>query len=853
MTTPILLPGGTAAFGTAIDNTGTDVFSIYDADNAVFAGAGNLQVYGNPLGNLLPPPILIPDTRTTVTLKNATGVNDAITIDGSNNLVRMPGALLTNAVVTVKIDTFVSATGQGGNAVTLNLAGASIAAVTVGGNLPAGGNLASIANAGGTTAVALSGAGNTVTLTGDIANTVTTGLSTAGFGAALISIGAPDDNAFASNSTVTVAGNTNRVTIGDAAASVTGGVNANVITAGDGNDFITLAGTGNLVLLGGGNDTVNIGGGGATILILGVDLLNLPAFADPSGAPGDPPTPDDSAVPISPNDVITIAGVLNTVAATYENVTLNGGAGQANVALGNGNDNVALGGNHNTVAIGSGTNSLTLSGDSNVFTVIDASGIGFDTVSLGAGQGDTINLGGAGGSIIDTGTGKTTVTQSSSATSNVFINLNNGTADITIGDGTSIIMAGGDNSTVRVGHGANNITAKGAHASITGGNGNDTVKAGGFAWVNVGAGADSITTGATSTVTAGNGNETIVTGSNSAVTGGNGQDKVTVGGGSTVALGNGADTIALLGGASFVTIGQTFVHSNETVTGFGNGNVINAPGDGNDVISLTGNADKITLGNGRDSVTVIGAGATVSLGNGNDSAIKTGATSTVTAGNGHDDTVSVGAGSTVSLGNGARASVTAGSNARVTVGSGDNDTVSIGSFSALTINAAGNSLAHDIITVADSATVSAGGGYAVIHGSSNDTFYLNGLKSFSDVALTGSNNMVFIGANATLKVDLNGAQTGNAVTVQAAGTDGKYTGAIELLNFNTNAWLDLNGLTGADGQALTNYFAALGNLTAVGGNAVLSLLGGGAITFDGSPAFQQSQFVFGGNTGPVHP
>src|ERR1019366_8054093 len=105
MTTPVVLQGNSLALGTAIDNSGTDVFSVFNANNIIVEGGGNLQVFGNPLGNLLPPPALLADTTTTVSLKSANGVKDAISLDNSKNVIQSaPSSTLSNATVSIILD-----------------------------------------------------------------------------------------------------------------------------------------------------------------------------------------------------------------------------------------------------------------------------------------------------------------------------------------------------------------------------------------------------------------------------------------------------------------------------------------------------------------------------------------------------------------------------------------------------------------------------------------------------------------------------------------------------------------------------------------------------------------------------
>jgi len=137
-TTPIVLTGGTTVFGTAIDNTGTDNFLLYGAGNTVVEGGGNLIVNG---GNLAP---FGWDTQSTILLGNAVAVNDAITLDGAQNVIS-GGVLL-------------------GSNVAINVTGLGVATP--------GSNIVSLDNAQGTTSVKLTGKHNSVTLNGAAASYV---------------------------------------------------------------------------------------------------------------------------------------------------------------------------------------------------------------------------------------------------------------------------------------------------------------------------------------------------------------------------------------------------------------------------------------------------------------------------------------------------------------------------------------------------------------------------------------------------------------------------------------------------------------------------------------------------------
>ncbi|MDE2576396.1 MAG: calcium-binding protein [Rhodospirillales bacterium] len=832
MTTPIILPGSTTAFGTAIDNTGTDAYSVYGAGNFIDIGfnagntGGNVQIFGNPLVNPYDA-ALVPDTNTTVNLKNGFGVSDTMILDGSGNAISsVGGTSLSGSTVTIAFDPYIgyapsANSGTGGNSVSLLASNSSIM-VSDGATSPTGGNSAAITNNGGTTQVQLTGANDTVTLLGDTANTVVTGSNTGGTGGgAVVSVGFYDDDNFTYSSSITVAGSNNTITGGDAAISVGGGVSGNTVTLGDGSDVVSLAGSNNSVKVGAGNDMISLGGGSSTVKITGTDNDTVSATWSYNS--------EDPGVIGVPNDVVNLSGSFNFVTATYANVTVTGSTGFNSVLLGNGNDNVTLHGDHNTVGVGNGTNVITLPGNSNTVAITDPTGVGADTINIGAGTSDTIGFDHAGGSVIGTGTGRTWITQAAGAMATMFINLGNGSGSISLGDGTSIIKANGNFTNINVGNGANNITALGFGDTINGGNGNDTVA-----------------TGNRSNTTLGNGTDIVKAGNFATVTAGNGNDKVTVGSNSNVTLGDGNDTVSL-GGGSTATLGHAGVVSNEVVTGIGNGITVNAPGDGNDSVTLWGYGERVNLGNGTDTVTIFGGLSTVNVGNGNgDGVFISGGGNWVTVGNGNNDTVSVGAGS------------------HVTVGSGTGDSVTAGFGSSVVIDSVGLTSANDTVNVGDHSTVTAGsqtspfgGPVLLANGTSSDFFYLNGLGAGSDIILTGSSNQVFIGENSSVKVDLNGSQSNDTVTVQAADATGSYTGTVEVNNFTINGVMDLQSLTSLHGVALVNYGSLntallAGDIQTAGGNTDLLLKGGGMVQFDGAQSWTASNFNFTNNFGPVH-
>jgi hypothetical protein len=102
----------------------------------------------------------------------------------------------------------------------------------------------------------------------------------------------------------------------------------------------------------------------------------------------------------------------------------------------------------------------------------------------------------------------------------------------------------------------------GANATITLGNGSDTVTAGANCTVSLGNGNDTVTVGNNSTVTLGNGNDTVTAGSSSNIKVGNGNDTIYAGANDIINLGHGQDTVGFGLPPNAGTIGH------ETVGGF---------------------------------------------------------------------------------------------------------------------------------------------------------------------------------------------------------------------------------------------------------------------------------------------
>jgi hypothetical protein len=561
----VITDSGVVVFGSALDNTQTDNFFNFGTDNTIEGEGGNINVTG-----------LATDSATTVVLNSVsgaiTGVSDTFTLDGSaNSLIdTTPTAASTINFTVLGNGGFngVDVTNAPGSTVTVKVGVDPTAFAPAGHNtvdidtLPGGTNNVSLGGAdntvdliGSTNTVSIGGAGSTVTLDGMATNSVTLG-----GGGATVTIGFADDNHFGFTSTVTFAGTGNLLNGGDEDYTVSGSTGSSTVHVGDGENSITLGGSSNTVSVWGGDNTIVAGTGpvgNQHVTILGVDGLNTPTPE---------PDADDAPVPLSPTDYVTISGVGDSVAATYENVNIWGTAiGGATVTLGNGNNTVVLaaagsiapGGNHvtvgnggngiavgggsNVITVGNGANGVTLNDNGNTVTVNDPTGVGNDIVQLEAGTGDTVNLGHAAGSVTGTGpaTGLTTVTQS--GPNAVAVNLNNGIGHITLGNGTDSVTANGNGTTITAGGGNDIVTANGNGDTISLGGGNNTVTANGV--------GDTISVG----------------GGNNTVTANGGADKFT--------FGNGNNSLTANGGDNTGTFGTAGAGGNNTLVATGSGDV----------------------------------------------------------------------------------------------------------------------------------------------------------------------------------------------------------------------------------------------------------------------------------------
>ena len=258
-----------------------------------------------------------------------------------------------------------------------------------------------------------------------------------------ITVGSPKDGLSALHDQVTVAGAGNTVTAGDEAVTLSGAASATVATLGNGANTVQLDGPGNTIAVGDGANTLATTGGGATVNISGFLL---------SG---------------NYSDAVTITGDHNTVSAQVDqgkypaagNVTIDGGTGDGNFALGWGQGSVHTGGLHNTISFGFGT-----------FDII--AGSGYDTVTASgfpgnpkgaiqlAGQHNTIETSGAVLTVAG-GAGYGTFDRSGDPATG-----NGGPSSITTGGEFNAVTLRGGNTTVDPGSGNDTVSLFGGNSSL---------------------------------------------------------------------------------------------------------------------------------------------------------------------------------------------------------------------------------------------------------------------------------------------------------------------------------------------------------------------------------------------------
>ncbi len=627
---------------------------------------------------------------------------------------------------------------------------------------------------------------------------------------------------------VTLGGIGNVIASFDSRGGYLNGAKSNVISTGGYAD-ITLTSDSNNVI-----DTTHSKATGGSYIQIGLD------------GDGNYNTPGSATIQIS--------GDYNTIETGDETLTITGGGSNNKVNAEDGANTISMMGQGNVIVVGGGNNVIA-AGSGN--DTIDIEGYEFAGVPpnaqafvedprLPAQPVDSVTLAGS-NNVVSSLVGANPAT--GYETVDILGAAATGNATITLGNSANAVALGGYGNKVGLGNGGNTVALTGGGNTVTV---TDTTGVGVDA-ITLGAGiSDTVTLGAAGGSVSGTGTgRTTVTQSASTatvtvnlgvgaglVTLADGNDTVTASGiGTRITLGNGDDSVTttgVIGVPGYVHLGTG---NNTVMAGFNTGVVIGGYSgfhyvSGNNTV--TGGTDDgvSTAGTGNDTVT-LGDRASVNL---NASGSGTG-----------KDVVAVGDASTVNVGNG-KDSVTAGATAFVNAGSG-NDAITTGAGATIVVN--GAPTGTDNITVGDGSTVSVTSAVAHIKAVASDAFHLNGLAAGSTVVLAGSNNMAFVGSNASASIKLGAGQTGEGLTVQALDATGAYTGQVEISNFGPGAVLDLQGLTGANGAVLSSYASVLANLVTAPAGSTLDLAGGGKIIFDGVTGLQSSEFAFTTQYGKV--
>ncbi|EAR53085.1 type I secretion target repeat protein [Oceanicola granulosus HTCC2516] len=539
---------------------------------------------------------------------------------------------------------------------------------------------------------------------------------------------------------------------GDGADSISGGDGANVllgdsgtvtrpfetgtdiditadVTGNDGNDTITGGADVDLVIGGGGDDTITLGeganvaaGDGGVLAVSGTDITLTSTADSRDGA--------DNVSAGSSRDILILGGgsdeadlgdgdnlalgdsgelVLDGsgLSLTSESADSDGGD---SLTTGAGNDLVVLGGGADDASLGNGTNALL--GDSGTLvssldfatlTLTSASILtrdGADSVTSGSGR-DVMILGGAGdtaalgdGDNLALGDSGTLTVDATDLILESTSQDNDGSDDLSTGEGNDLVVLGGDADIATLGDGTN---------ALLGDSGTLTSTAD-FLTLTLTSATDRSRDGADS-VTAGSGRDVVVLG----------------GAGDTGDLGDG-DNLAL-GDSGLLTIdpADLTLTSQSDAT---DGDDSLTTGTGNDLAILGGLADTATLGDGTnallgDSGTLTSTAdfLTLTLTSATDRS-RDGADS-VTSGSGRDVVVLGGAGDTGDL--------------------GDGDNLALGDSGLLTIDPA------DLTLVSESDATD--GDDSLTTGAGADLVVLGGL---ADTAALGDGTNAALGDSGTL-------------------------------------------------------------------------------------------------------
>jgi Ca2+-binding RTX toxin-like protein len=295
-----------------------------------------------------------------------------------------------------------------------------------------------------------------------------------------------------------------------------------------GNDTFSIYGQGQTIIAGDGNNTINFTGGGEVSVGGGNNRITTDAVThsgnvaedgershgqrssgDDRGG-GNHTTPDGNGI-----------GAMTIVAGSGNN-SLTLGVGAFDVELGGGNDSVTLDLGRATVSNSGGSTYL----DATHGTDLNYTGVGTDTILLGAGSDSVVEMGAATviGALRVPGDGATPHATVQGGSGNLVFTGHDGNDSVTAGSGATTLTAGNGTDTFHAGASAH------ALLDVSGASGNDALYGGsGSATLLGGSGRDSFF--------GGSGNTTMVGGSNwNYFTGGSGNDTMVA---HTVPMGHG--------------------------------------------------------------------------------------------------------------------------------------------------------------------------------------------------------------------------------------------------------------------------------------------------------------------------
>ena len=378
------------------------------------------------------------------------------------------------------------------------------------------------------------------------------------------------------------------------------------LLGGDGNDTL-ISGNGNDSLSGQGGNDVITGSLGTDTLDGGDGVDRLIEVGDTNWTLTDAALSGLSIDTLNSFEQVSLTGGAgnNLIdATTFTGVTTLDGAAGNDTLLGGTGGNLLLG-NAGADSLVGNIGSDTLSGGNDTDTLIG--GAGNDNLDGGAGNGDQVT-GGAGNDVLNGGGG----------TGDLLIE----TADVSLIKLTANSLNGLGADTV----------AGFESAILTGGLGNNTIDAAGFAGTTTligGAGNDGLVAGAgASSLDGGTGNDTLIGGkSNDLLIGGDDNDLIYgSGNGSVTAVINGLAT-QLVGGSVFGTDTYTGIESIHLVGGTSankfdltlfTGPVTLIGGTGNDTLIGTNDDDSLSGSDGNDSIVGLDGADTISGDGGHD-------------------------------------------------------------------------------------------------------------------------------------------------------------------------------------------------------------------------------------------